>query len=106
MMMMKTIQKSILNSTNSTTNEDYFQTAFESGMIKSGVVVSYFISAIAIIPLAYGIIWFERYGSDHKRIILNRIVSSICWSGIEYYSIVQVSTFHEAFLKKARPFHK
>ena len=90
---MKTIQKSVLNSTNSTTNGDYFQLAFESGSIKTGVIVLFFISAFVIIPVTYGIIWYEHYGSDHKRILLNRIVSSICWSGIEYYTVVQVSTF-------------
>ena len=76
--------KESLNST-----KDYFNLAFESGPIKSGVIAAFFLSAIILIPFIYGIIWYEHFGSDHKRILLNRLVSSICWSGIEYYTLVQ-----------------
>jgi hypothetical protein len=74
---------------NNASSRDYFSAAFENGPVKIGIVVAYFISALVIIPGAYGVIWYEHFGSDHKRILLNRLVSSICWSGIEYYTLVQ-----------------
>ena len=37
----------------------------------------------------YGIIWYERYGTDLKRILVNMLVTSICWSGIVWFLIVQ-----------------
>ncbi len=38
----------------------------------------------------YGIIWFERFGSDLKRIFINRIVSSICWNFLLWLIVVQI----------------
>jgi len=29
--------------------------------------------------LFYGIIWYERFGTGHRRTLLNKIVSLICW---------------------------
>ena len=34
-------------------------------------------------PLLLCIIWFERFGSDNKRTLLNRLVAINCWTGIE-----------------------
>jgi hypothetical protein len=31
----------------------------------------------------YGIIWFERFGSDEKRTLINMLTSSVCWLAIE-----------------------
>jgi hypothetical protein len=39
--------------------------------------------------LVYGIIWFERHGSDQKRTLLNKLVSSFCWSCVEWFFIIQ-----------------
>jgi len=38
----------------------------------------------------YSIIWFERFGSDLKRMFVNRIVSSVCWSIITWIIFVQI----------------
>ena len=42
---------------------------------------------MALAPGVYGLVWYERYGTDLKRMLLNRLVSSICWTGFLYYSI-------------------
>jgi hypothetical protein len=44
---------------------------------------------IILLPLIYSIIWFERYGSDNKRPLLNKLVSSICWLGVFWFLVVQ-----------------
>ena len=47
-------------------------------------------SVSLIIPIfLYSIIWFERYGSDKKRTILNIVTSYGTWTGIEYLTIIQ-----------------
>ena len=46
---------------------------------------------ILILALAFsGIIWFEQNGSDLRRIFINRIVSSACWSILVWLTIVQM----------------
>ena len=37
------------------------------------------------IYLSFLVIWYEHYGSDVKRTMMNRLVSSVCWSSIEYF---------------------
>jgi hypothetical protein len=52
---------------------------------------------VAIISIAFGtpafyfIIWYERFGSDKKRTLMNKLVSGICWSGIEWNLISQTT---------------
>ena len=36
-----------------------------------------------------GIIWHEKYGSDNKRIILNKFVASLNWVSIVWFLLVQ-----------------
>jgi len=43
-----------------------------------------------ILPTLTGIIWFEKFGSDNKRTLINRLVSSVCWTFIQYVAIVLV----------------
>ena len=47
-----------------------------------------------------GIIWFERFGSDLKRIFINRIVTSVAWSSMSWYILVQTT---DMFLYFYRP---
>ena len=56
-------------------------------------VTSVVVSAAGIIfllPMAYGIIWYEHFGSDKKRTLLNKFVSSLCWACIEWLLIIQI----------------
>ena len=47
--------------------------------------------SIIICPLIiYCIIWFERYGSDQRRTLLNRFTTMYCWAMIQYFLIVQL----------------
>ena len=41
-----------------------------------------FINFFVLTPLLYLIIWYEQYGSDHPRTLLNQLVTSLCWNGI------------------------
>ena len=67
---------------------DFFSDAFQNGPLKTAAIITSLISVILLIPSGYGIIWYERYGSDKKRILINRLMTSICWTGIEFYILV------------------
>ena len=75
-------------STNSST--DFFEGIFENRWSK----VVFIAFAILIIPIVlslnYSIIWYEKYGQDLKRTIVNRIFSSICWTVIEFTLLVSI----------------
>ncbi len=50
-----------------------------------------FCDGILLGPLAlYSIIWFERFGSDEKRTLLNMLFSMICWTCIGFCLCIQV----------------
>ena len=41
-----------------------------------------FINFFVLTPLLHLIIWYEQYGSDHPRTLLNQLVTSLCWNGL------------------------
>jgi len=45
---------------------------------------------LTVILLTFGIIWFEKFGSDVRRFFINKMVSSICWSVIALLILVQI----------------
>ncbi len=48
----------------------------ENNIFKNVSIVFAIVSAFTGPALLYGIIWFEKFGSDIKRTLLNRLVSS------------------------------
>jgi hypothetical protein len=48
------------------------------------------------------IIWYEQYGTNHNRTLINQFVTSTCWSGVAYNLLAQVP---EAGLGVLGPFH-
>jgi len=87
-----------VNNNNNVNDSDFFSGLFENRPIKVvGIVVS-ILSTVVYIPLLSSIIWYEKFGSDKKRTILNKLVSSICSTAILWYSIVQpTETFRYIF---------
>ena len=41
-------------------------------------------------PLLFAVIWFERFGDDKKRTLLNMFVNMTCWTGIGFIILGQV----------------
>ena len=57
-------------------------------------IVSSIISIIIATPLHLGVIFFEKYGSDKKRTLVNKLLSSICWYVIIWnFSIQAISIY-------------
>ena len=68
---------------------DAFQLVRDHGPLKYASIAFTIVAAAIFLPGMYGIIWYERYGTDLKRILLNMIVSSLSWVGIVWYAILQ-----------------
>jgi len=50
-------------------------------LVTSGVII------VAISPLYYSIIWFERFGNSLKRTLINQLFAFICWIFLVYLTI-------------------
>ena len=67
---------------NYSSNNSYEQIC--SGFLENGfskyfsITLSIFLSVL-VLPLLYGIIWYEKFGTDFKRTLINQLFGSICW---------------------------
>jgi len=89
--------ENLTNSTNPSETDnktDYFSFMTETSALKSFCVL-FSVMGIILGPLAlYSIIWFERFGSDKKRTLLNMLFSMICWTCIGFCLCIQVIDAH------------
>ena len=61
---------------------DFFSGLFEKHpAIIIGVIFT-IMSSLFNIPLLLSVIWHEKFGTDKKRTVLNKLVASVCWSAI------------------------
>ena len=64
---------------NFTENTNMFEQIYAlNWSMKLGLVLSFF-NFLFFTPLFYAIAWYERYGTNQNRTLLNQLVSSICW---------------------------
>ena len=59
---------------------DFFEMLYFPRASKFIIMTSAFILVSFNLVLLYGVIWFERFGSDLKRTLVNKFVASICWA--------------------------
>ena len=62
----------------------------DKNIYKYVIVVIEVLLIIFIVLVCYSIIWYERFGTDNKRTLVNKFVSAICWTGICWHLTVQV----------------
>jgi hypothetical protein len=70
----------ITNYPNCSSNEKHFCGVFENNPSKIFSILFATVSTPIVVLLLYGIIWFEHFGSDHKRTLANKLLTSICWT--------------------------
>ncbi len=72
-------------------SQDFFVELFESGVSKT-ICLTYSLLTVPILVLTLlSIIWYEKFCSDAKRTLLNRFLSSACWTCIEFVVLVQTA---------------
>jgi hypothetical protein len=77
-----------MNSTLQDNETDFFQELFEAKTSKTIFMTTSILLMLTGSVLAYSIIWYERFGSDSKRTILNQLSSLQCWTEVEFILFV------------------
>jgi hypothetical protein len=82
----------VQNFTNSLSNSsgDFFAGVFENRPSKIIFMTFTFVAIPVVLLLLYSIIWYERFGLDAKRTIVNKLTSSFCWTGIQFVILVNI----------------
>ena len=75
-----------MNSSNEST--DFYSKVFEVNPFHICAVLISILCLIICPFFLYYIIWYERYGSDQKRTLINRFTSMSCWAIIQFIVIV------------------
>lgn len=70
--------------------DDYFKGMYEDRASKVVGVVVNIVSGIISTFMSFGILWYERYGSDSKRTILNKLVSVMYLDGLIWIFAIQI----------------
>ena len=69
-------------SSSANTDTIFFSNAYKQDWYMAlGIALSIF-NLFALTPFLYTIVWYERFGSDHPRTLINQLVASTCWNGI------------------------
>ena len=61
---------------------EFFANVYQHDWSMSLAIAFYCFNFFGFTSIFYLIIWYEHYGSDHPRTLLNLLVNSICWNGI------------------------
>ena len=67
---------------NETDSEDFFAGLYETRPSKIYLMILSALMSPINVMLLYSVIWFERFGTDLKRTLVNQAVSSMCWCGL------------------------
>ena len=69
----------------SSEREHYFDTFLaNSHLLKYAFVAVAVMVILLFVPLYYSVVWYERYGHDQKRTLLNQLTAFICKVVIAY----------------------
>ena len=80
----------IIMSPNVNKTEELFTGLYEIRASTMSVVSASFVLTVINMLMAYGVIWYDRYGIDMKRTLMNKLVTSICWASIINIPLLQV----------------
>jgi hypothetical protein len=61
---------------NSTESRVLFTAVYESNASKMAEVLLSLVNIFAVTPFMYLIIWYERYGANHNRTLVNQFATS------------------------------
>ena len=85
-----TVNNGMANFSNSIgDHENKFKKLYENNAIKITIICFSVLSSMIVISLSYGIIWYEKFGTDQKRTLMNKLVASFSWIWLEWYLFAQ-----------------
>ena len=67
------------HSFNASGTEDFFEELYANRPSKIAILMASCLLTVVNVFLLYGIIWFERYGADLKRTLVDKSIASLCW---------------------------
>jgi hypothetical protein len=70
-------------------NVTVFTAVYEWNASKISEILVSLINIIVVTPFAYYIIWYERFGANHRRTLINQLAASICLYLVVYNVFVQ-----------------
>lgn len=70
--------------------EDFFHILAENSTSRNVTLFISVVLQLMIPPGLFSIILYERYGSDKRRTFANKMVASICWSGLAWGVLVHI----------------
>ena len=65
---------------NNSAENQFFEKLYTPDWSMALGVLTSLINIIVLTPMSYSVIWYERFGSNHPRTVLNQLVSSMCWN--------------------------
>ena len=72
-------------------NEDYFTALFNENHVSRLCFLAFAILTTLIGPFVlYCVIWYEKFGSDNKRTLINMLATLSCWTVIEILLAVEI----------------
>jgi hypothetical protein len=82
-----------------------FVELFENRFSKHFIVgISFFINLVNI-ALTYGIVWYEHYGLDARRTLMNKLVASIFQTVISGLLLTQISDLPRYYIRHLPVFY-
>ena len=91
------------NLTSFVKNETFFHDFYSFNIFQVCGLSASFVNVFAVTPLLLLIIWFERFGTNHNRTLINQFVTSTCWCGVAFNILGQIP---EIIIGIFGPFHE
>ena len=72
-------------------NDTCFETIDSDSAYKTILISLSVATSLTFIPFGLGIIWFEKFGSDKKRTIVNKLMAALSWNSMLLCSTCQLA---------------
>jgi len=70
-------------------SSDFYPALTDNNPIRITCLVTCLVTILLGFPFHLGVLWFERFGSDKKRTILNMLVSEVIWLMVGFVAVIQ-----------------
>ena len=84
---LREINRSNMNSSAET--EIVFRAVFDWNASKTIEIFASLINIVFVSPFYFYVVWYERFGANHQRSLINQLLASVCASGVAYNVFVQ-----------------